>query len=79
VQGGRWTGATFSADTLTIGDGTVAEVVLTNTIEKSAATGDLPTTGTDAGNLLTPAALLLLAAGGTLLAIVRRRKQNATA
>lgn len=77
VQGGKWTGAKFSTDTVTIGDGTVAEVVLTNTIAKNAATGGLPTTGAGADNLLAPAALLLLAAGGTLLAIVRRRKRNA--
>lgn len=34
VPGGTWTGHAFSPETLTIGDGTVAEVELTNTIRK---------------------------------------------
>lgn len=42
VDGATWSGAEFSAQTVTIGDGTVVEVTLTNTIDKDEATTPEP-------------------------------------
>lgn len=82
IAGGTWTGAKFSSDTVTIGDGTVVEVVLTNTFVKDpASSGSLPTLGLDGATsaALIGAAALLLAAGSVILVTVRRRKIDTTA
>lgn len=83
ITGGTWTGAKFSTDTVTIGDGTVVDVSLTNSIEKDKAvgpekpgdkgTGQLPQTGMGPETfLLLPVAVLLLLLGAAL--IKARRK-----
>ena len=48
VDGAQWKGGSFSADTVTVGDGTVAEVVLTNTYDDvpPPSTPEQPTPGT---------------------------------
>ncbi|MFF2275845.1 DUF5979 domain-containing protein [Agromyces sp. NPDC058126] len=73
VDGASWTGAEFSDDTVVIGDGTVVEVVLTNTLELPAAKR-IASTGVEG---LVPAlaggALAML--GGALLFVVARRRR----
>ena len=46
IAGGTWLEFSFSTDTLTIGDGTTVEVVLTNTIDADEEPGDPAETGT---------------------------------
>lgn len=90
VEGARWTDKEFSTDTVTVGDGTNVEVVLTNTLTKDKSTGTddpgtddddtdnsgaLPDTGANGG--LVPAliaAFFLLGVGGYLTLVGRRRK-----
>ncbi len=74
VDGAEWTGARFSTDTIVIGDGTVPEIVLTNTLERTghglASTGvDGVGAGLIGGGVALLAGLALLAAG-----ILRRRR-----
>lgn len=75
VAGADWTAASFSTDTIVIGDGTVAEVVLTNTLERRDEAGLASTgaEGVDAALLLGGLALI----GGLALVIgtaARRRR-----
>jgi len=79
VAGADWAGARFSADTVVIGDGTVAEVVLTNTLEgrTAAGGGGLAITGAPAVDVAIVGgafALVLVGAGLAIGAAVRRRR-----
>lgn len=73
VEGASWTGAKFSESTVVIGDGTVVEVVLTNTLELPAA-DRIASTGVEG---LVPAlagGALALLAGAVLFVVARRRR-----
>lgn len=82
VKNGKWTGASFDTDTVSIGDGTVVSVVLTNTIDDVTPPAPevekpgLSATGAEAGGVLAGVALLLLGAGAMLM--TRRRKARTT-
>lgn len=75
VDGASWARAAFSNDVVVIGDGTVAEIELTNTLERHPAAG-LASTGVEglmpavAGGAL----VLVLGAALLLMAAVRRRR-----
>ena len=80
VKNGKWTGSSFDADSVTIGEGTVVNVILTNTIDDVTPSTSHPTasglamTGTESGaGLLAGLALLLLFAGGALVTRARNR------
>lgn len=82
VKNGKWTGASFDTDTVSIGDGTVVSVVLTNTIDDVTPPAPkvekpgLSATGAEAGGVLAGVALLLLGAGAILM--TRSRKARTT-
>lgn len=73
VEGARWTGAEFSESTIVIGDGTVVEVVLTNTLELPVP-DRIASTGVD-GLVPSLAAGALALLGGAMLFVVARRRR----
>lgn len=74
VAGASWDGYAFSAETVTIGDGTVTEVDLVNSISDDAAGGWLPAAGALASGWTLLGALLLVAAGVAALMLGRARR-----
>lgn len=75
VPGAEWTGARFSADTIVIGDGTVAEIVLTNTLDaRGAGLASTGAQGVDAAIMLGG---LALAAGLALVVGATMRRRHA--
>lgn len=77
VDGAEWTSARFSADSLVIGDGTVAEIVLTNTLERTGGE-DLASTGVDGvGAALLGGGLALLLGLALLVGGILRRRRAA--
>ena len=79
IEGGAWQQPAFSTDTFAIGDGTVIEVELTNTITRDLAPASpkKPNLVATGGAPLLPlgiaGALLLAAAGGVMALSARRR------
>ncbi|GAA1790288.1 DUF5979 domain-containing protein [Agromyces lapidis] len=73
VDGASWTGAEFSEDTVVIGDGTVVEVTLTNTLELPAA-NQIASTGVEGLVPALAAGALAMLAGAVLFVVARRRR-----
>ncbi|MFT4219195.1 MAG: DUF5979 domain-containing protein [Microbacterium sp.] len=73
ISGLDWSDPEFSTTTVTIGDGTVVEVTLTNTITNPDL---LAVTGGVISTTAIVAAILLLIAGLVLLLLKRRRRQQ---
>lgn len=73
VDGAHWTDAEFSDGTVVIGDGTVVEVVLTNTLELPAATR-IASTGVEGLVPALAAGALAMLAGAVLFVVARRRR-----
>ena len=78
IAGGTWGAGSFDLSEITIGDGTVAKVALTNTFTATPDTPGrplLPQTGTSEAIVpLIALGVLLLAVGGGLFAFSRRRR-----
>lgn len=72
VTGATWSKPVFSPSTVTIGDGTTANVTLTNTLTTIPAPS-LAHTGSDVSTAVIPAAALLVA-GLAMLLLMRRRR-----
>ncbi|MFF2496532.1 DUF5979 domain-containing protein [Agromyces sp. NPDC058064] len=73
VEGASWTGAEFSESTIVIGDGTVVEVVLTNTLELPVP-DRIASTGVDGLVPALAAGALALLGGAVLFVVARRRR-----
>ncbi|MFF2271832.1 DUF5979 domain-containing protein [Agromyces sp. NPDC058136] len=73
VEGASWTHAQFSESTVVIGDGTVVEVLLTNTLELPAA-DRIASTGVEGLVPALAAGALAMLAGAVLFVVARRRR-----
>lgn len=77
VDGAEWAAVHFSADSIVIGDGTVAEIVLTNTLERTGGEADLASTGVDGVGAALLGGLALLAGLAFLVGGALRRRRTA--